>query len=158
LESGGGLLSRAVTHQVPSALKGLTSVFGMGTGDPLRHCHRKLWRSRGSGAQVAFTLPSRPSPWSLPTVSRRASDRRVSLSTVVSRLPRRPLACARLVLRLPLPGLPSAKCSAACWALPLAFSLLPLPYSPQRLRWPHLDNRTTSDEISRFLLGFHACL
>ena len=26
------LLSQAVTHQVPSALKGLTSVFGMGTG------------------------------------------------------------------------------------------------------------------------------
>ena len=57
MESGGGLLSRAVTRQVPSALKGLTSVFGMGTGDPLRHCHRKLWRSLGSGAQAAFTLP-----------------------------------------------------------------------------------------------------
>ena len=40
LESGGDLLSRAVTSQVPSALKGLTSVFGMGTGDPLRHCRR----------------------------------------------------------------------------------------------------------------------
>ena len=32
VESGGDLLSRAVTSQVPSALKGLTSVFGMGTG------------------------------------------------------------------------------------------------------------------------------
>ena len=32
LGSGGDLLSRAVTSQVPSALKGLTSVFGMGTG------------------------------------------------------------------------------------------------------------------------------
>ena len=32
LESGDDLLSRAVTSQVPSALKGLTSVFGMGTG------------------------------------------------------------------------------------------------------------------------------
>ena len=41
LETGGDLLSRAVSSQVPSALKGLTSVFGMGTGDPLRHCHRK---------------------------------------------------------------------------------------------------------------------
>ena len=30
--SGGDLLSRAVSSQVPSALKGLTSVFGMGTG------------------------------------------------------------------------------------------------------------------------------
>ena len=32
LESGGDLLSRAVSSQVPSALKVLTSVFGMGTG------------------------------------------------------------------------------------------------------------------------------
>ena len=32
VESGGDLLSRAVTSQVPSALKSLTSVFGMGTG------------------------------------------------------------------------------------------------------------------------------
>ena len=32
VDSGGDLLSRAVTSQVPSALKGLTAVFGMGTG------------------------------------------------------------------------------------------------------------------------------
>ena len=31
-KSGSHLLSRAVSSQVPSALKGLTSVFGMGTG------------------------------------------------------------------------------------------------------------------------------
>ena len=30
--SGNDLLSQAVSRQVPSALKGLTSVFGMGTG------------------------------------------------------------------------------------------------------------------------------
>ena len=35
LESGSDLLSRAVSSQVPSALKGLTSVFGMGTGGSL---------------------------------------------------------------------------------------------------------------------------
>ena len=35
LESGGVLLSRAVASQVPSALRGLTSVFGMGTGGTL---------------------------------------------------------------------------------------------------------------------------
>ena len=35
LESGGDLLSRAVSSQVPSALRGLTSVFGMGTGGTL---------------------------------------------------------------------------------------------------------------------------
>ena len=32
LKSRDDLLSQAVTHQVPSALKSLTSVFGMGTG------------------------------------------------------------------------------------------------------------------------------
>ena len=32
MDSGSDLLSRAVSSQVPSALKGLTSVFGMGTG------------------------------------------------------------------------------------------------------------------------------
>ena len=42
LESGNDLLSRVVSNQVPSALKSLTSVFGMGTGDPFRHCHRKF--------------------------------------------------------------------------------------------------------------------
>ena len=31
-KSGGDLLSQAVSDQVPSALEGLTSVFGMGTG------------------------------------------------------------------------------------------------------------------------------
>ena len=35
MESGNDLLSRAVSSQVPSALKGLTSVFGMGTGGTL---------------------------------------------------------------------------------------------------------------------------
>ena len=30
--SGGDLLSRAVASRVPSALEGLTTVFGMGTG------------------------------------------------------------------------------------------------------------------------------
>ena len=32
VESGNVLLSQVVSNQVPSALKGLTSVFGMGTG------------------------------------------------------------------------------------------------------------------------------
>ena len=34
-ESGNVLLSQVVSNQVPSALKGLTSVFGMGTGGSL---------------------------------------------------------------------------------------------------------------------------
>ena len=35
VESGDVLISRAVASQVPSALRGLTSVFGMGTGGSL---------------------------------------------------------------------------------------------------------------------------
>ena len=35
MDSGSDLLSRAVSSQVPSALRGLTSVFGMGTGGTL---------------------------------------------------------------------------------------------------------------------------
>ena len=35
MESGGDLCSRAVSSQVRSALRGLTSVFGMGTGGTL---------------------------------------------------------------------------------------------------------------------------
>ena len=35
VESGNDIVSRAVSSQVPSALRGLTSVFGMGTGGSL---------------------------------------------------------------------------------------------------------------------------
>ena len=38
--SGGDLFFQAVAHQVFSALESLTSVFGMGTGGPLRYCHQ----------------------------------------------------------------------------------------------------------------------
>ena len=40
--SGGYLLSRSVSTQVPSAYEGLTSVFGMGTGGTLQLNHRKF--------------------------------------------------------------------------------------------------------------------
>ncbi len=41
-ESGDDLLSRAVSSQVPSALRGLTSVFGMGTGVTLSSLPPKI--------------------------------------------------------------------------------------------------------------------
>ena len=55
LESGSVLLSRAVTSQVPSALKGLTSVFGMGTGGSLSPLSPEF--CQGS-VQSAFLLTS----------------------------------------------------------------------------------------------------
>ena len=44
MESGSDLLSRAVSSQVPSALKGLTSVFGMGTGGSLSPLPPEIFR------------------------------------------------------------------------------------------------------------------
>src|SRR5690606_19589879 len=38
--SGGDVLSHRGSPAVPSAQRGLTSEFGMGSGDPPRHCHR----------------------------------------------------------------------------------------------------------------------
>ena len=62
LESGGDLLSRAVSSQVPSALKGLTSVFGMGTGgtpSPLPPEIVSILRARLSNAcPTRYTLSS----------------------------------------------------------------------------------------------------
>ena len=43
-KSGGDLLSQGVSTQVPSALRGLTSVFGMGTGVALSLAPPKLLR------------------------------------------------------------------------------------------------------------------
>ena len=43
-KSGGDLLSQGVSTQVPSALKGLTSVFGKGTGVALSLAPPKLLR------------------------------------------------------------------------------------------------------------------
>ena len=55
-KSGGVLLSQGVSSQVPSALVGLTSVFGMGTG-----VTPPLWPpkplSKGSGAAKAAACP-----------------------------------------------------------------------------------------------------
>ena len=65
MESGSDLLSRAVSSQVPSALKGLTSVFGMGTGvaPSLSPPERVNEICRGSGAAALSAmrlLNSRP--------------------------------------------------------------------------------------------------
>jgi hypothetical protein len=39
--AGDHLISHTVTRAVPSAQRGLTSVFGMGTGDPSQYGHRQ---------------------------------------------------------------------------------------------------------------------
>ena len=70
LESGSVLLSRAVSSQVPSALKGLTSVFGMGTGgslslSPPEYIQGLYPENRTSKSQTSSTSFS---PWSLDQV------------------------------------------------------------------------------------------
>ena len=61
MESGGDLLSRAVSSQVPSALKGLTSVFGMGTGGTPSPLPPEIFFSR-FGTSAFLSLPaSQPS-------------------------------------------------------------------------------------------------
>ena len=39
--AGSNLISHTVARAVPSAQRSLTSVFGMGTGDPSRYCRRQ---------------------------------------------------------------------------------------------------------------------
>jgi hypothetical protein len=40
--AGDHLISHTVARAVPSAQRGLTSVFGMGTGDPSQYGHRQI--------------------------------------------------------------------------------------------------------------------
>ena len=71
--SGGGLFCRAVTHRVSSALEGLTTVFGMGTGGTPPHLATgKLlpWQARNAHLRCRYltlrtasrSLPNREPP------------------------------------------------------------------------------------------------
>ena len=66
--TGGDLLSQEVALQVPSALRGLTALFGMGRGVSLslsRHrkvSRRPLWTLKTALGRVEAKNPSRPRP------------------------------------------------------------------------------------------------
>ena len=62
LESGSDLLSRAVSSQVPSARRGLTSVFGMGTGGSLLPLPPEILRAARSRFRSLSALRFRASP------------------------------------------------------------------------------------------------
>ena len=49
VNAGNHLRSHTLTRAVPSAQRGLTSVFGMGTGDPSQYAHRQTWRHLAGG-------------------------------------------------------------------------------------------------------------
>ena len=51
--AGDHLISHTVTRAVPSAQRGLTSVFGMGTGDPSQYGHRQTWMALGGWFSAA---------------------------------------------------------------------------------------------------------
>ena len=59
LESGGVLISRAVASQVPSALRGLTSVFGMGTGGTLLPSSPEWFQAVVGAALLLFAFALR---------------------------------------------------------------------------------------------------
>src|SRR5271157_4832097 len=73
LIAGNHLISHTVTRAVPSAQRGLTSVFGMGTGDPSQYGHRQTFD--GAWRVVARSLPRRLfcSGWFLPEAHRNAT-------------------------------------------------------------------------------------
>src|SRR5664279_3104752 len=55
--AGDHLISHTVARAVPSAQRGLTSVFGMGTGDPSQYGHRQTYD--GAWRVVARSVPRR---------------------------------------------------------------------------------------------------
>ena len=105
IESGSDLLSRAVSSQVPSARRGLTSVFGMGTGGSLLPLPPEI--SRALSLAVRSTCPhiSACSAFSLRVFSAIHAftfalrfmlphPRCVSASTLASRFTNRRMLCA----------------------------------------------------------------
>ena len=58
LMTGNHLLSRVVSNQVPSALKGLTSVFGMGTGGSLSPLSPECWSRVVQAFVLLASVPS----------------------------------------------------------------------------------------------------
>jgi hypothetical protein len=63
--AGDHLISHTVARAVPSAQRGLTSVFGMGTGDPSQYGHRQTWIAPGGWLPTAL-CDIWPVPGSLP--------------------------------------------------------------------------------------------
>src|SRR5581483_4145307 len=60
--AGNDLLSHTLSRAVQSALRGLTSVFGMGTGGPPRYDHRRLERLAASFSLIARFAPNEELP------------------------------------------------------------------------------------------------
>src|SRR5271157_2791451 len=61
LIAGNHLISHTVARAVPSAQRGLTSVFGMGTGDPSQYGHRQSIRDIIRDPSLAFWISSQSS-------------------------------------------------------------------------------------------------
>ena len=94
INPGSDLLSHTVTHAVPSAVEGLTSVFGMGTGvtpllwPPETCCLGFLLRAFGASARQALSA--------CPDVAREASEVGSSQTMAMwRRFPRRLHRCQR---------------------------------------------------------------
>ena len=86
MKTGGDLLSRAVARQVPSALRGLTALFGMGRGVSL-----SLSRHRKSARRPPWTLKTALGHWA--EAKNPSSPRRISTGLLIAllRLHSRPI-------------------------------------------------------------------
>jgi hypothetical protein len=73
LIAGDHLISHTVSRAVPSAQRGLTSVFGMGTGDPSQYGHRQTWMALGGLVCPQQTAASRSPGSFLPGPTRNAA-------------------------------------------------------------------------------------
>ena len=117
--SGGDLLSRTVTSQVPSALKGLTSVFGMGTGGTPSSLPPEIMNfENGLKAVSGSFMPLRPFPLRF----------RLSVSAPLLRPFRPALACrsSRPVLWSSVRFRPAFLCPAAVVCLHALALLFPV--------------------------------
>lgn len=101
LIAGDYLISHTVTRAVPSAQRGLTSVFEMGTGDPSQYGHRQTWMALGGWLPAASRGISSCSGWFLPeAVEERECNlapKLVCLKTFATKL----IGITRLVRRAP---------------------------------------------------------
>ena len=97
-ESGGVLLSRAVSSQVPSALRGLTSVFGMGTGGSLSLLSPEISGVSSRLLSLFAFLRLRSPPRSTPSQLHSTESLNTSF---FSSLPRPPLSASAFALLLP---------------------------------------------------------
>ena len=141
LRAGGALLSRGASPAVPSALAGLTSGFGSGTG-----CAPAAPAARPGGAFLRDALKARPAGRRRPTLPRGLPRSTLGAGGLNFRVRVRDRVCPRRPGRRPAgrapgirPGAPAGALGAAWrWREPSLPALSSLPAGPRAGRAPGL--------------------